>query len=457
MKENQNTEWKQTWRDEYLRWVCGFANAQGGTLHIGKNDKGQVVGLPDATRLLVEIPNKVRDILGIVVDVNLHSQGGLDWLEIVVEPYPSPISYRGEYHYRSGSTKQELKGPALEAFLIRKRGRHWDGAPIPHCDVTDLDPLAIKAFRKLAAQSGRLSPEFLAESDADLIEKLQLTEGQFLKRAATLLFHPEPQKFSVGACVKIGFFRTDANLLYHDVIEGGLISQAERTVDMLMTKYLRAGISYSGTQRFERFPVPEAALREAVVNAIVHKDYSSGTPIQVSVYAHKLMLWNHGDLPPDWSMEKLLGKHCSTPANPDVANAFFRAGKIESWGRGIELIRSACVSAGYPEPEFRQDHGGMWVEFQFPEGFGESPNTGTPNTGKISVETSVETSVQTREKTPARILRLLGKQPELTLEIVATELGKSVRAVELAVSKLVKEGKLIRVGSKKSGHWEIKQ
>ena len=99
----------------------------------------------------------------------------------------------------------------------------------------------------------------------------------------------------------------------------------------------------------------------------------------------------------------------------------------------------------------------MWVEFQFPEGFGESPSTGTPNTGKTSVETSVETSVQTREKTPARILRLLGKQPELTLEVVATELGKSVRAVELAVSKLVKEGKLRRVGSKKSGRWEIKQ
>jgi predicted HTH transcriptional regulator len=97
----------------FLKWICGFANAQGGALEIGKNDQGAVVGVANAAKLLDDIPNKVRDILGIMVDVNLHTDNGKDWLEIVVEPYPSPISYKGEYHYRSGSTKQEL----LERFL----------------------------------------------------------------------------------------------------------------------------------------------------------------------------------------------------------------------------------------------------------------------------------------------------------------------------------------------------
>jgi ATP-dependent DNA helicase RecG len=128
MKENQNTEWKQSWRDEYLKWICGFANAEGGSLVIAKNDSGKVVGIDNAAKLLEEIPNKVRDILGIVVAVNLHStKAGLDWLKIVVDAYPSPISYKGEYHLRSGSTKQELKGAALDRFLLRKLGRHWDG------------------------------------------------------------------------------------------------------------------------------------------------------------------------------------------------------------------------------------------------------------------------------------------------------------------------------------------
>ena len=70
--ENQNIEWKESWRDEYIKWICGFANAQGGTLYIGKNDKGEVVGISDSAKLLEEIPNKVRDVLGIMEPTRLE-------------------------------------------------------------------------------------------------------------------------------------------------------------------------------------------------------------------------------------------------------------------------------------------------------------------------------------------------------------------------------------------------
>jgi ATP-dependent DNA helicase RecG len=114
VNEHQHVEWKESWRDEYLKWICGFANADGGVLVIGRNDKGTVVGIQNVGRPLVDIPNKVRDILGIMVDVNLRKEAGDEFLEILVEPYPYPVSYRGEYHFRSGSTKQELKGAALD-------------------------------------------------------------------------------------------------------------------------------------------------------------------------------------------------------------------------------------------------------------------------------------------------------------------------------------------------------
>ncbi len=105
MPESQNIEYKQSWRDEYLKWICGFANANGGSIFIGKDDNGNVVGVTDAKRLLEEIPNKVRDILGILVDVNLHTTNQVDFIEIIVEGYPYPVNYKGQYHYRSGSTK----------------------------------------------------------------------------------------------------------------------------------------------------------------------------------------------------------------------------------------------------------------------------------------------------------------------------------------------------------------
>lgn len=270
MPEHQAIEWKESWRDEYLRWICGFANAGGGTLVIGKTNDGISLGVKDSGKLLEEIPNKVRNILGILVDVNLRHEQAAELVEIVVEPYPYPISYKGEYHYRSGSTKQELKGAALDRFVLRKQGRHWDGVPVPNVEAPELDPFSLAAFRKRAHRSKRLTPEILREPDAALLEKQHLMEGHYLKRAAILLFHPDPERFVTGAFIKIGFFRTDADLVFHDEIHGDLFSQVDKTLDALRAKYLKALISYDGVQRVENYPVPEEALREAILNAVAH-------------------------------------------------------------------------------------------------------------------------------------------------------------------------------------------
>jgi len=221
MTEHQNLEWKESWRDEYLRWICGFANAQGGTLVIGKNDRGENVGVKQTQRWLQEIPNKVRDLLGIMVHVNLKTEAGRDLVEIVVEPYPC--------------------------------------------------------------------------------------------------------------------------------------------------------------------------------------------------------------------LQRLKGKHPSQPFNPDIANAFFRAGMIEAWGRGIERMLEACRTANLSEPEFRYEQTGLWVEFRFPAS-AEMPMT----------------------KTPVMIVEFLRMNPNATLAEVAAAVGKSLRVVERASSKLVNTGKLRFVGPRKGGHWEVK-
>ena len=440
MTENQTVEYKQSWRDEFLKWVCGFANAKGGVLEIGRNDAGEVVGLPNAKKLMEDLPNKIRDMLGIIADVDLHQESGKEFLRITVEPYPFPISFKGEYHYRTGSTKQLLKGAALDQFLLRKHGRHWDGVPVPYVSQEDLDSRILAGFRQRAAKSRRLSEEILNEPDGSLIEKLRLTEGEYLKRATVLLFHPDPESFVTGAFVKIGFFRTNADLLYHDEIHGDLFTQVDKTMDLLLTKYLKATISYEGVQRVETLPMPEEALREAVLNAIAHKDYGSSVPIQISVYDDKVMIWNPGQLPEDWTVEKLTGKHSSEPYNPDIANAFFRAGMIEAWGRGIERIIDGCVAAEVPEPGFKVESTGLWVEFGFGARFG----------------TEKGTTQETTQETSERILVLLSSNPKMTRQEIARSLGDiSEDGVKYHLSKLKEAGRLTRIGSTKSGHWEV--
>lgn len=124
MSEQQNREYKTNWHDDCLKWICGFANASGGTLYIGKDDNGNIVGIADYKKLMGELPNKIRDVLGVMVEVNMLQDKGRHYIEIIIPPYSVPISFRGRYYYRSGATKQELIGNALNEFYSRNREKH---------------------------------------------------------------------------------------------------------------------------------------------------------------------------------------------------------------------------------------------------------------------------------------------------------------------------------------------
>ena len=432
MNESQNIEYKQNWRDEYLKWICGFANAQGGTIYVGIDDKGEVCGVKNAKRLMEDIPNKARDVMGVIVDVNLHEKDGKEYLEVVTEPYPYPISYKGQYHYRSGSTKQELKGAALDRFMLRKQGKTWDGVPVPYLKAEDLDNATFDQFRKFAKKSGRMDEADLQDSNTELLDKLRLVEGNYLKRAAALVFHPDPERFVSGAYIKIGYFKENANLIFQDEIHGNLFQQVKGAMDLLTTKYLRALISYEGIQRVESLPMPREALREALLNAIVHKAYESLTPIQIAVYDDKLEIFNCGYLPEEWTIDNLLGSHRSRPYNPDVANVFFRAGEIETWGRGIERIVNACKNYECPSPTLKYSSGEMWMVFHY-----------------------AKTSPKTSPKTSQKIIEIISRNPSISTIEMASIIGITKRSIVRQMKKLQDSGLIRRVGPTNGGYWEV--
>lgn len=360
IEESQNIEHKESWRDEYLKWICGFANAQGGRVYIGVNDYRQVVGLEESKKLMEDIPNKIRDVLGIIVDVNLLKEDDKEYIEIVVPPYSNPINYKGQYHYRSGSTKQELKGASLNKFLLERGGIHWDEFVVTNVKVTDLSGEAFKRFRKEAAESGRVDKDVLEDSNETLLTNLLLVDehtGQ-LKRSAAMLFHPSPEKFVSGAYIKLGFFAgEDDDLVFQDEVHGPLMLQVDEVIRLLEERYLIHAISYEKHHRRERIQYPEDSLRESLLNAIINKDYTSGYPIQISVYPDHLSVWNYGHLPEGWTVGKLFVKHPSMPFNPSLANVFFRSGDIESWGRGYRRIVRKNEEAGLLPPLVETEDG----------------------------------------------------------------------------------------------------
>lgn len=236
-----------------------------------------------------------------------------------------------------------------------------------------------------------------------------------------------------------------ADLVYHDVVEGDLFTQSEKARDLLLTKYLKAAITYEDVLRVERYPVPREALREAILNAVIHRDYLNTAPIQIRVYDDRLSIANPAVLPEGWTTATLVGPHTSEPPNPVIANAFFRAGEIEAWGRGIQRIHEACEQAGTPQPTMRLDAGWLWTEFAFGQDYLEI----------ISGRNSKKTPVKTPVKTPERLLEFLRQHPGATLADAALAIDKSLSATERAARRLGQAGRLRYVGPQKGGRWEV--
>ncbi len=360
MSENQNIEWKSSWRDEYLKWICGFANAKGGKIFIGKDDKGNTVNISNYQSLMDDLPNKIKNQLGILCDINLYEEKSMHHIEIITKPYDVPISFRGKYYYRSGSTNQLLIGAELTDFLLRKSGKTWDDVLDPQAQMDRISNDAIEAFKKGAIKSKRLSN--IEDEDLEhLFENLRLIENKQLKRAAILAFYKDPRIFFPNAYIKIGRFgKTDDDLKFQELIEGNAFQLADQVIDILNKKFFTSSISYEGLHRIEDSEYPFDAVKEALLNAIVHRNYS-GAPIQISVYNNKLVVWNEGTLPNGLTEDDLKKKHPSRPRNPVLADIFFKGGLIEAWGRGTIKIIEECKKYGLPEPEIKVVGGGIQV------------------------------------------------------------------------------------------------
>ena len=358
MNEQQNIEYKQSWHDDYLKWVCGFANAQGGKIYIGKDDKGDVVHLADYKRLMDEIPNKIRNLMGITAEVNLFEENGNQFIEIVVPPYSVPISLRGRYYYRSGSTKQELTGASLNEFLLEKSGKTWDDVIEPRASLSDIDEQSIETYLKAAEKAGRL-PKNEGLSTSELLEKLRLTESGQPKRAAIILFGKDPGKFYPNTFVKIGRFgKDDTDIKFQETEEGNLVSLLPAILSQLDHKFLIKPINFEGMHRIEKGEYPVAAMREMILNALVHRNYM-GAPIQIRVYDDKISIWNEGFLPEGLTLESLRRSHSSRPRNPIIADVAFKGGYIDAWGRGTIKIIDTCKAAELPEPQMIERDGGF--------------------------------------------------------------------------------------------------
>ena len=340
LSESQTIEFKQIWKDDYLKTICAFANSNGGDLYIGISDNKKLINVNNIESLVEILPNKINNRLGIIVNVFIETIENKQILRIEVNKTYTPVSLKGRFYKRSGSNTIELNGSNLTNFLLEKYGETWDNIVVKDFSLDEIDLESISKFKKLAKDR---IPNIEQEKDVkDLLHKLNLYDGKYFKRATILLFGKNPQKYFMQSHSKIGRFLTETDIQISDIIEGNLIVQVDRIMDILRVKYLKSYISYEGIYRREKLEYPYNALKEAIINGLIHRDYSNTSNLQIKVYNDKLVMYNGALLSNEVPIEKFDKPHQSKPFNPLIASIFYKAGLIENWGKGTLSIIKEC-------------------------------------------------------------------------------------------------------------------
>lgn len=386
-------------------------------------------------------------------------EGDKEYIEIVVSPSNMPIAYKGTYHYRSGSTKQELKGLALQQFIMEKMGHSWDDIPVYGATLDDIDRNAIDYFLQCSIKAGRMDESEANSSTEDVLRNLGLftKEGE-LKNAAILLFGEHVGQFFPSAVFKIGRFHTDeSDLIIQDVIEGNLIQMASRVMEVLRTKYLLSPIHYEGLQRIEQLEIPDKALRELIYNAISHKAYT-GPAIQMRIYDRSIELWNYGLLPKELTPAALLQKHSSYPRNHNIANVFYKAGFVESWGRGFKKIAEEFERASLPLPTIEENGGGVMAIIQrktIDEVIAERGGDVGVNVGNVSETNVGNMSESELSERQLNIISMIKGNPFVTGKEMSETMSVTQRTIERDLSVLQKAGIIRHEGRVNAGVWVI--
>ena len=309
-------------------------------------------------------------------------------------------------------------------------------------DPEDISEDAFRFFMKKGKEAKRI-PNDVPEDDMMLaLRTMGLFRDDELSLTAALLFTKNPDKYEYGAFLKIGLFDSNDCLMRDDMLDRiPLVLLPDECMRVLNDKYIQPTYRYDTGTAFREldYLYPMDAIRELVVNAIVHKDYSMRQEVAIYVYEDKLMVYSSGLLPEGVTLENLKGSHPSVKRNKRLAEAFYAMKYIEGWGQGIKKVLSACKENGNPEPEFSYMSNGLLVTLR-PKTY---RNIDPDNVGLVL------------DQIDHTILSMMMANPSVSITEISSESDLSIRIVRYRIEKLRKKNIISREGSKKAGRWVV--
>lgn len=357
--ENENLEFKESLRleEEIGQTVIAFSNSSGGLILIGVSEAGKLVGIDIGKNTLEELANYIKRNTdpGIFPSMKVMDIEGKRIIVIKVkESSDKPVFFKNHAYKRVGKTNQKI--PSSERRkLAKERGEkvYWDESVYEDAKLEHIHEEKIHWFLKEAKKQRGLN---LAEdvSIEEVLMKLKLVRNGKLTNAGLLLFYNEPIFLQAEVkCIRFSGNESVKPYIDFQTISGNVFDLIDRAEDFVLRNIRKSIWLVPGkVQREERYEYPPDAVREAIVNAIAHRDYESPSKVQVRVFDDYIEIWNPGRLPAGWTIERLKQKHESIPKNPLLFKQLFWVKYVEDVGGGTTDMIKACKEWGLPEPEF---------------------------------------------------------------------------------------------------------
>lgn len=382
--EGSGTEFKADIRnlETIARTVCAFLNTLGGTVFCGVDDKGQVLGVEDA-------PSHTQSIHAFLLEnitpkalftVNMDEEDGQSIVTIEVPAGKDrPYVFAGSVYVREGASTRMADSARLRDMVQSKSvsAERWERRPSMAMEESDLDHDEIVRTTEQARESGRFAFAEAAD-DIAVLKALAAYSSKGFTQAADVLFASNPALRHPQTRVRVTRFASDkGGDAYVDdrLLQGPLVRVFEQAFDVL-SQHVRweARFQSGEVRRTDRPEYPFEALREGLVNAFAHRDYSGFSGgVTVGIYPNRIEIWNSGHFPEGLQPADLKKNHPSLPTNPDIAHVFYLRGLMERIGRGGQLIINTCRDHGLPAPKWADRPTGVTLTIYGRGGEGAEP------------------------------------------------------------------------------------
>jgi ATP-dependent DNA helicase RecG len=420
IKESEKVELKRSLaeRQEILETISAFSNTSGGTIYIGVDPSGEIVGVSIGARTLENLANEIKQNTDPKVFPSLESlvMNDKEITKVTVPEYPTKPVWAGDKVFlRVGRSNQRATAERIRQLIQISQPFLWDEQIVSDARLSEMNSAQVKYFLRKAEEERGATFEG-SRRLSHVLDKLHLTKEGKLTKAALLLFGKEPQGRCIQSEVRCARFIGTEPIDFADmkVLRGTIIEQVPEALNFIQ-RHISVAVKITGKpEREEIWEYPKEAVREAIVNAICHRNYEDTGNVQVRIFDDRLEVWSPGTLPPGITIQSLKGEHRSQPRNGLIAKCFYLIKYIEQWGTGTNRIVRLCKEEGLPEPQFAEKAASVVVTFK---------------RAKKNIQTSKESKKMRLNETQKKIVEYLREHKYAKTSELQEYLGLSVQAI----------------------------